>query len=72
MPTNKPKAFLRTVGLSQEDFLHLHKYKRGTSPIMFCAVHCNALLGYQLQRENRNAGTYKLTMRDTLIRGQFQ
>ena len=24
LPTNKPEEFLRTVGLSQEDFLHLH------------------------------------------------
>ncbi len=25
LPTNKPKEFLRTVGLSQDDFLHLHR-----------------------------------------------
>jgi hypothetical protein len=25
LPTNKPKEFLRTVGLSQEDFLHLYR-----------------------------------------------
>ena len=24
LPTNKPEEFLRTVGLSQEDFLHIH------------------------------------------------
>ena len=24
LPTHKPEEFLRTVGLSQEDFLHLH------------------------------------------------
>ena len=24
LPTNKPEEFLRIVGLSQEDFLHLH------------------------------------------------
>ena len=25
LPTNKPEEFLRTVGLSQEDFQHLHR-----------------------------------------------
>jgi len=24
LPTHKPEEFMRTVGLSQEDFLHLH------------------------------------------------
>ena len=24
LPTDKPEEFMRTVGLSQEDFLHLH------------------------------------------------
>ena len=24
LPTNKPEEFLRTVGLSQDDFLHIH------------------------------------------------